>query len=152
MFMSPTDEVEVCNIIASMKAKNSSGHDLISSKCIQSIKNSICKPLSIVFNKSFETGIIPKHMKIAKVIPIYNCKENNEMGNYRPISLLPSISKIIEKLVHKRLYSFCENNEILNDNQYDFRPKHSNIDAVSKLTADIVSSLEKNMTTYAVFL
>ena len=74
------------------------------------------------------------------------------MGNYRPISLLPSISKIIDKLVHKRLYSFCENNDILNDNQYGFRPKHSTIDAVSKFTADIVSSLEKNMTTYAVFL
>ena len=91
-------------------------------------------------------------MKIAKVIPIYKCKEKNEMDNYRPISLLPSISKIIEKLVHKRLYSFCENNDILNDNQYGFRPKHSTIDAVSKFTADIVSSLEKNMTTYAVFL
>ena len=74
------------------------------------------------------------------------------MGNYRPISLLPSILKIIEKLVHKRLYSFCENNEILNDNQYGFHPKHSTIDTVSKFTPDIVSSLEKNMTTYAVFL
>ena len=63
-----------------------------------------------------------------------------------------AISKIIEKLVHKRLYSFCENNDILNDNQYGFRPKHSTIDAVSKFTDDIVSSLEKNMTTYAVFL
>ena len=82
-------------------------------------------------------------MKIAKVIPIYKCKEKNEMGNYRPISLLPSISKIIEKLVHKRLYSFCENNEILNDNQYGFRPKHSTIDAVSKFTADIVYFGEK---------
>ena len=57
-------------------------------------------------------------MKIAKVIPMY---KYNEMGNYMPISLLPSISKIIEKLVQKRLYSFCENNEILNDNQYGFR-------------------------------
>ena len=82
-------------------------------------------------------------MKIAKVIPIYKCKEKNEMGNYRHISLLPSISKIIEKLVHKRLYSFCENNEILNDNQYGFRPKHSTIDVASKFTADIVSSLER---------
>ena len=67
------------------------------------------------------------------------------MGNYRPISLLPSISKIIEKLVHKRLYSFWENTEILNDNQYGFRPKHSTIDAVSKLTVDIVSSLERKI-------
>ena len=65
------------------------------------------------------------------------------MSNYRPISLLPSTSKILEKLVHKRLYSFCDSNKILYNNQYGFRPKHSTIDAVSKFTADIVSSLEK---------
>ena len=152
MFMLPTDEVEVRNIITSMKGKTSSGHDHLSSKFIQTIKNSICKPLSIIINKSFETGLIPKSMKIAKVIPIYKCKDKNEMSNYRPISLLPSTSKILEKLVHKRLYSFCENNKILYDNQYGFRPKHSTIDAVSKFTADIVSSLESNMITYAVFL
>ena len=100
MFMSPTDEVEVRNIIASMKRKTSSGHDHLSSKFIQTIKNSICKPLSIITNKSFETGLIPKSMKIAKVISIYKCKDKNEMSNYRPISLLPSTSKILEKLVH----------------------------------------------------
>ena len=91
-------------------------------------------------------------MKIAKVIPIYKCKDKNEMSNYRPISLLPSTSKILEKLLHKRLYSFYENNKILHSNQYGFLPKHSTIDAVSKFTADIVSSLESNMITYAVFL
>ena len=74
------------------------------------------------------------------------------MSNYRPISLLPSASKILEQLVHKRLYSFCENNKILHSNQYGFRPKPSTIDAVSKFTADIVSSLKSNMITYAVFL
>ena len=102
MFMSPTDEVEVRNIITSMKGKTSSGYDHLSSKFIQTIKNSICKPLSI--NKSFETGPIPKSKKIAKVIPIYKCKDKNEMSNYRSISLLPSTSKILEKLVHKRLF------------------------------------------------
>ena len=123
MFMSPTDEVEVCNIITSMKGKTSSGHDHLSSKFIQTIKNSICKPLSIIMNKSFETGLIPKNMKIAKVMPIYKSKEKKEMSNYRPISLLPSTSKVLEKLVHKRLYSFCDSNKILYNNQYGFRPK-----------------------------
>ena len=108
-------------------------------------------PLSIIINKSFETGLIPKSTKIAKVIPIYKCKNKNEMSNYRPISLLPSTSKILEKLVHKTLYSFCENNKILYNNQYDFWP-NSTIDAVSKFTANIVSSLESNMITYAMFL
>ena len=123
--MSPTDEVEVCNIITSMKGKTSSGHGHLSSKCIHTIQNSLCKPLSIIMNKSFETGLIPKSTKIAKVIPIYKSKEKIEMSNYRPISLLLSTSKIPEKLVHKRLYSFCDSNKILYNNQYDLRPRHS---------------------------
>ena len=71
------------------------------------------------------------------------------MGNYRPISLLPSVSKILEKAVHKRLYGFCETQHILYDNQYGFRPKHSTIDAVSKFSAHVMASLEDNLTTLA---
>ena len=87
--MSPTNEVEVCYIITSMKGKTSSGHDHLSSKCIQTIKHSICKPISIILNKYFEMGLIPKGLKLAKVIPIYKSKDKNEMSNYRRISLLP---------------------------------------------------------------
>ena len=68
---------------------------------------SIALPMSIIINKSLETGIVPTHMQIAKIIPIYKSKEKTDMGNYRPISLLPSTSKILEKVVHRRLYGFC---------------------------------------------
>ena len=74
------------------------------------------------------------------------------MENYRPISLFPSISKIFEKAVHKRLYSFCETQNILYENQYGFRPKHSTIDAVSKFSAHVMASLESNLITLVVFL
>ena len=91
-------------------------------------------------------------MKIAKIIPIYKSKDKTDMGNYRPISLLPSTSKIHEKVVHRRLYGFCESNGILYHNQYGFRPKHSTIDAISKFTADVSSGLENKNSTMAVFL
>ena len=67
------------------------------------------------------------------------------MGNYRPISLLPSISKILEKIVHQRMYKFLCNRGILFPNQYGFRPKHSTVDAVTKFTSDLMLSLDKNL-------
>ena len=63
-------------------------------------------PISIIVNMSIETGQVPDAMKLAKVIPIYKAKSKESLGNYRPISLLSNISKILEKAVHKRLYSF----------------------------------------------
>ena len=150
--MSPTDPEEISRIIASLKCKNSSGHDGISSKLLKSLQPALCLPISILINKSMETGQVPANMKIAKIIPIYKSKEKNNMGNYRAISLLPSVSKILEKAVHKRLYGFCGTQHILYDNQYGFRPKHSTLDAVSKLSAHVMASLEDNLTTLAVFL
>jgi len=74
------------------------------------------------------------------------------MGNYRPISLLPSLSKILEKIVHERLYSFLCKQDILYENQYGFRPKHSTIDAVAKFTSHVMTSIENKCSTVAVFL
>jgi len=58
----------------------------------------------MIINQSISSGIVPDAMKIAKVIPVYKAKENNLFSNHRPISLLPAISKILEKNVHKQLY------------------------------------------------
>ena len=71
---------------------------------------------------------------------------------HRPISLLPSISKILEKIVHQRMYKFLCKQGILFPNQYGFRPKHSTVDAVTKFTSDLMLSLDKKYSTLAVFL
>ncbi len=105
-FMTPTDPNEILKIITNMKTKNSSGHDGITSKFIKSISTHVANPISILINKSIETGKVPDSQKIAKVIPIYKAKSKDNFSNYRPISLLPTISKILEKVVHKRLYHF----------------------------------------------
>ena len=95
-FMSPTDPIEITHIIMSLKPKNSSGHDGISSKLLKTLNQSICIPMCTIINKSLKTDDVPRSMKIAKVIPIHKSKDKTDMGNYRPISLL---SKILEKIV-----------------------------------------------------
>ena len=88
-------------------------------------------------------------MKIAKVIPLYKGKNAT---NYKPISLLPSISKVLEKLVHKRLYNFINTPNIFYNSQYGFRPGYSTIQAITELTANIVQSFDNKLNTLGVFL
>ena len=106
----------------------------------------------IAFNKSIETGVFPSKLKIAKVIPIYKSKDKQSFTNYRPISLLPSISKIYEKLVHKRLYAFMTNNLIMNKHQFGFRQGHSTINAITKFTYDTLQALDSGHDNLSVFL
>jgi hypothetical protein len=131
-FMAPTDPVEIYRIIMSLKPKKSFGHDGISSKLLKTLGMSICTPICSIVNKSLHSGQVPGGMKIAKVIPIHKSKSKTDMGNYRPISLLPSVSKILEKIVHHRMYTFLCKQNILFPSQYGFRPKHSTVDAVAK--------------------
>ena len=90
--------------------KSSSSHDNINNILLKNIKNQIAAPLERVFNMSLEQGIFPDLMKSAEVIPLYKGKERDLCMNYRPISLLLTISKILEKIMYKRAYDFLDGN------------------------------------------
>ena len=153
MFFTPTDPEEIQKTLSTLKPKNSHGHDNISSKLLKTLASSLKYPLSIIINKSLETGYVPESMKLAKVIPIYKSKDKALMSNYRPISLLPSISnKILEKIVHHRLYTFLMTQGILYDSQYGFRPKHSTVNAVTHFMSDIIRATENDKCSIAVLL
>ena len=101
---------------------------------------------------SLERGIVPNAMKLAKVIPIYKGKCKESFTNYRPISLLSNISKILEKVVYKRLLSFLTRCGILYNSQYGFRPNCSTIDAITEFTANVIPALDNNNKCLSVFL
>ena len=81
--------------------------------------------LTHIVNQSLVTGIFPDKLKLAKVLPLFKKGEHTCMDNYRPISLLTSISKIFEKVVCKQLYDYFSINNLFHNNQYGFRPKDS---------------------------
>jgi len=105
-----------------------------------------------MFNLSISSGVCPNSLKIAKVIPIYKKDDSALVSNYRPISLLPSISKILEKIVHKRLYNFLNSNNLLIPNQYGFRKSHSTDYALIKLYDKIIHSLSNKEHTFGIFM
>ena len=93
-FLIPTTPGDIITIISSFKSKASSGHDGLSSKLVKDLKYALAFPLSIITNNSLAKGLVPNMAKLAKIIPIYKAKDKKNMSNYRPISLLPVISKI----------------------------------------------------------
>ena len=96
--MKPTTQMEITKLISKLPNKSSYGHDMISNKLLKSLTRSISFPLLIIFNQLLAEGIFPKSMKLTEVIPLYKGKESDKVINYRPIPLLLTISKILEKL------------------------------------------------------
>ena len=119
---------------------------------LKSLCKSISFPLYKIFNDSIMNGVFPTVMKQAEVIPLYKGKEMDIRMNYRPISLLITVSKILEKIVYKRLYSFLNNNNSLFSSQYRFRKNHSCEDAILDLTGYILQAKNLGEQTASVFL
>ena len=97
IFFAPTTKYEITDIVTAMKNKQSAGHDDISNFILKGVILSIADPLAHIFNASILSGTFPEQMKIAKVIPLFKKGDKLDPSNYRPISLLSTLSKILEK-------------------------------------------------------
>ena len=97
-------------------------------------------------------GVVPEDLKIAKIIPIYKSDDKKIISNYRPISVLPAFSKILERLIYKRLLDFINQHGILSQNQYGFRKNISTAMALVDLVDKISSSIENNEYTIGIFI
>ena len=125
MYLAPVVESDIMKIINKFDSNKSAGYDNIGNHIIKTVCNEIIEPLTNIFNLSISTGSVPDKLKIAKVIPIYKKENPDAFSNYRPVSLLPCFSKILERLIFDRCLDFIDANEILNNKQFCFRPKHS---------------------------
>jgi len=145
---------DILEHIGTIIPKNSSGYDNLSSKTLIQMAPIIHPALRIITNQSLVTGIFPTSLKLAIVIPIYKGKntDQNDLGNYRPISLLPTISKIIEKVAHKQLYDYMDTNNLFNNSQYGFRKNHSTEYAAMEFVDKVAETLDKKCTPFAIFI
>jgi hypothetical protein len=109
-------------------------------------------PLLNIFNKSLNQGVFPNEMKIAKVIPIFKSGNKECINNYRPISLLPQFSKLLEKLFTSRLYNFLLKHKVIYPSQYGFQKQCSTSAAVIELTEEITGNMEKKLITACIFI
>lgn len=146
-----TDRHEVTRLIEGLN-DSAAGIDEIPSRIIKHVSNEIASPLTIIFNKSMSEGIFPDQLKKAKITPIFKKGNKNECKNYRPVSVLPCLSKILESLIHDRLSEFLINNHIISDAQHGFQKQKSTTSAILTLTDDILKSFDNKNFTIALFL
>lgn len=152
IFLTPIDGQEISNIISAFKSGKSSGYDGISPSIVKETSTTIISPLVSIFNKSICTGIVPDQLKIAKITPIYKSGEKKQFSNYRPISVLPCFSKVLERLIYNRLYSYISKNKILYSKQYGFRQNHSTEMALIELVDQISQSNDDKQFTIGIFI
>ena len=116
------------------------------------IKFQIAKPLSHFFTLSITTGVFPAKLKVSKIIPIFKAGDHSSCDNYRPISLLSSISKILEKIVANSLVNHLEINNVMYENQFGFLRGRSTVHNITKLTNRISQDLNDKKFVIGVFL
>jgi hypothetical protein len=120
--VTPTNTNKISKIIKSLKNKSSHRYDKIPVKLVKKKSTPyIISPLPFIINRSLSTGIFPSRLKYSQIIPVYKNRDQTNILNYRPISLLTSFSKIFEKVIYNRLYQHFESNTIFAPEQYGFR-------------------------------
>ena len=152
IFLIPTNKIEIENLIRSLPNKIRSGHDEIINILLKKLAPNISLPLSVIFNKSLKEGAFPSTMKLADLVPLYKSKEKYYTTNYRPISILLTTSKLLEKIIYTRVYTFLTDHQQLYQSQYGFRTNHSCENAICELVGSIVISQELKHYTIGLFL
>ena len=143
---------EVLLEINAINIYKSSGINNISSRILKDIWQLLPDLLLSILNKAISNGIFPKAWKHCTVIPIPKIPNPRQVGDLRPITLLPLPGKIMERLIHNKLYPYLEENDILTPEQNGFRKQHGTPDTIFKLISHIIDNLNKKKVTIAVFI
>lgn len=146
------DEAEVESVLMSLRGDCAVGWDGITTNLLKACRHTLVPLLTHVFNRSLATAVVPNAFKNAIVYPIHKRGVKSCVDNYRPISILPAISKIFERILNSRLLKYLEHNNILSTNQYGFRPGISTEVAVSDLTECLERKLDGRQNAWVYFL
>ena len=129
----PIDNIVTLQLLSKLTATHSCGHDNISSTVLKYISNEISECITLIVNQSIKLGIYPDKLKVAKVVPVFKKEDKLQLKSYRPISVLPVISKIFENVMLTQLVEYYTTNNLLSIQQYGFRSNRSTDHAALEL-------------------
>jgi hypothetical protein len=144
-------ESEILKIIISLKSV-AAGYDEVGANILKLSLNNIISPLTYLCNTSMEQGVFPNEMKLAKVIPLYKGGAMAEFNNYRPVSVLPTLSKVFEKVMYTRISEFLNETKSLFEYQFGFRKSYSSYMPMMILTDKLYKYLDEGKSAIGVFL
>ncbi|MCG8113294.1 MAG: reverse transcriptase family protein, partial [Candidatus Thiodiazotropha taylori] len=124
---------QVSSFINYLDTNKATGLDGLGPRIIKMLAPTILPSITMLINKSINSGVFPSQLKLAKVLPIFKGGSKSDPSNYRPISILPTVSKIFEKHVNFHLMRYLNKYEVLHESQSGFRQKHSCQTALIKL-------------------
>lgn len=152
IFLTPIIINDTIKITKTLKNTNSVGFDGILTKVIKMNIATLATPLTHIINLSLSTGVYPDSLKLTTVIPVHKKGEKDEMKNYRPIALIPIISKIFEKVIYNQLYKFLETNNIITNQQNGFRKGKSTNLAIYDLLKPVLTNIDKKNPICSIFM
>ena len=141
----------VKDVILSLNKNKAVGPDLVHNRLLIAALPAILVPLTDMFNRSLEEGIFPKLWKTALVNPVHKKGSKNSCNNYRPISLLSCVGKVLERCVHKCVFNFLSSNNIISQSQSGFIPGDSTVNQLLNIYNDLCSSFDSSVTTQSIY-
>ena len=150
IYLEPTTPLEIMVLINSLKLNKAISHDDIDPYFLKIAAPILAFPLSVFPNHCLTFGTFPNRLKLAKVVPVFKKGLTDQLSNYRPISLLPSLSKLFERIIHSRLLSFFEYNNTIVTTQYGFRHNHSTIHPILDLITSCFDNIKNKK--YSLYL
>ena len=151
-YLHQATESEISKYIDQLKDKSNATFDNITNKLIKKVKSHICPIITEIINKSFKEGLVPSLMKLSRVVPVFKKGSKSTCSNYRPISILPAISKIMEMAVRERMIVFLDQNDYFIPQQYGFRRKTNTQLAAMDIIIKIQDTLDKSNLAGSLFI
>ena len=148
----PTTVNDIIHLLCGLSTNKATGIDKISCKIIKIAAPAISDSLTFIFNQAITLSSFPDEWKMARVTPLYKNGQRNIPGNYRPISVLPAISKIMERILYNQLYNYLTKFELLSNSQFGFRKSHSTATALLDCTNEWYVNLDRKLFNLIVFI
>ena len=142
----------VLKLLKGLNVAKATGIDNISNRILKIAAPIIYQSLTDIFNLSISSSVFPSEWKMAKVAPIFKSGDRDDLNNYRPISVLPTIARVFERLIFEQLYAYFNENEFLYSHQSGFRALHSTVTALIDMTNEWCYNIDKGMVNGVLFL
>ena len=146
------EESKALELLLAADSAKATGYDKIPNKLLKVAAPRICQSLTSLFNLSIETDIFPPELGIANVSPLFKTGDHTDKDNYRPISVIPIVARIFERIIYEQLYTYLIENELINPQQSGFRSLNSTVTALLDLTNEWYYTIDRKMVNGVILL
>ena len=147
-----TNPSKVFSLLSKLCKSKATGLDMIFARLLRECADLIADPMCSIFNQSIRSGIFPQEWKCAKVIPLFKEGNHSDLNNYRPISIVPIVAKVFERIIYDQVYGYLTENNLISSQQSGFRSLHSTVTALLEATNNWAFNIDKGSVNAVVFL